>query len=114
MGVAAPLASTTETKNRTPRQGSSHGAKRYSLAPPYGCTLARSTLSVWSLANGCHTLLPLETSRCLGERPSGAPACGSQGACRWVPLVQLLPMKAVRYHGPGQPFRLEEVNRHEP
>ena len=23
-------------------------------------------------------------------------------------------MKAVRYHGPGQPFRLEEVNRHEP
>ena len=25
-----------------------------------------------------------------------------------------MPMKAVRYHGPGQPFRLEEVNRHEP
>jgi propanol-preferring alcohol dehydrogenase len=24
------------------------------------------------------------------------------------------PMKAVRYHGPGQPFRLEEVNRREP
>jgi alcohol dehydrogenase, propanol-preferring len=23
-------------------------------------------------------------------------------------------MKAVRYHGPRQPFRLEEVNRHEP
>jgi propanol-preferring alcohol dehydrogenase len=23
-------------------------------------------------------------------------------------------MKAVRYHGPGQPFRLEEVNRHDP
>src|SRR5919112_1842102 len=74
MGAAAPLASTTETKNRTPRQGSSYGAKRHLLAPADRGPLARPTLSVWSLANGCHTLLPLETSRCLGERPSGASA----------------------------------------
>jgi propanol-preferring alcohol dehydrogenase len=35
-------------------------------------------------------------------------------AWRLTSLVQWLPMKAVRYHGPGQPFRLEEVDRREP
>ena len=81
MGAPALLASTTETKNRTPRQGSSHGAKRHPLAPPDGCTLARLTLPIWSLANRCQPLLSLATSRSMAARLANL---ATAGGCSWT------------------------------
>jgi transposase len=81
MGAAASLTSTAETKHRTPRQGSSHGAKRHPLAPPDGCTLARLTLPIWSLANRCQPLLSLATSRSMAARPANL---ATAGGCSWT------------------------------
>lgn len=81
MGAAAPIASTAETKDRTPLQGSSHGAKRHPLASPDGCTLARLTLPIWFLANRCQPLLPLATSRSMAARLANL---ATAGGCSWA------------------------------